>query len=659
MPWSTKTSLLLLGLFLVGCGADTPSLDFQISLSSAGLSLPSGGEVSVELSVQRQSGHKLTLSLGLVRSDDRVVPGLSITPDTIAGNEDRKRLVIRATQGVAPGTYRLKLRASDEQGRVRVADLELTVSPPPPLLPPPADFLLGLSPSSLSIVQGGSATLTLTLTPQNGFTGTVNLSLAGAPSGLSLSPSSLSVGGSPLTQTLTLSASGTVPTGPHALSLVAQSGSLIKTSPLSLQVAGAVVWQQLFSNSNQSENEAFYGLALAPGGDILVGGHTETIWSGGQARSLLSRYGSSGNLLWQKKIDPGVDGGGNFNRAYGVGVDALENAYLAGMVTWDICDTGSLGDPCSTQNVSGASDAFVRKYDSSGTPLWTRLIGTPQNDEAYGLAVVDTGGSDDGVYVVGYTTNASNEQDMFVARYDLNGAPQWYVNPSLPGHQAGVGVAVAGGRVYVVGYTSESALPAPTDAALWVFGTSGTPLSFQSWGDTGTFEVAWGVAVGAGKVAVAGMQQVPPPPPGVPNANPSLPPYYEGQGRAFVRLYNPGASPVLQWEQLLGQPSPSGVTFFRAVALDAGAVVAVGNTREALQPGSPPPANDDLVVAVYSLSGNLLWLRQMKASPGNGHTARAVALGPSRIVVAGEFSYEFPPGSSTYPSDAFLLVLNR
>jgi hypothetical protein len=51
----------------------------------------------------------------------------------------------------------------------------------------PPDFTISLNPASLNIQQGASGTTQLTITPQNGFTGTVNLSLVGAPSGVTLS----------------------------------------------------------------------------------------------------------------------------------------------------------------------------------------------------------------------------------------------------------------------------------------------------------------------------------------------------------------------------------------------------------------------------------------------------------------------------------------
>ncbi|MER3490801.1 MAG: hypothetical protein C4328_13205, partial [Meiothermus sp.] len=44
-----------------------------------------------------------------------------------------------------------------------------------------ANFTLSLSPTTLTVVQGGSGTTTLTLTPQKGFTGTVSLSLDNPP----------------------------------------------------------------------------------------------------------------------------------------------------------------------------------------------------------------------------------------------------------------------------------------------------------------------------------------------------------------------------------------------------------------------------------------------------------------------------------------------
>ena len=80
------------------------------------------------------------------------------------------------------------------------------------------DFTLSLNPTSLTVQQGSNGQTTLTVTPQNGFTGTVALSLVAGqdqvPQGLTLSPGSVQVSGtSPVNQSLTLSAQPTTPTG--------------------------------------------------------------------------------------------------------------------------------------------------------------------------------------------------------------------------------------------------------------------------------------------------------------------------------------------------------------------------------------------------------------------------------------------------------------
>jgi hypothetical protein len=153
--------------------------------------------------------------------------------------------------GNAPtGPHALKLRASYGD-KVAERDLTLTVNAPPP----PPSFTLSLNPTSLTVRQGDSGQTTLTLTPQNGFTGTVSLSLAAGqdpvPQGLSLSPQSVQVSGAnPVNQTLTVSASSSTPTGTHRLKVRGTSGSLVKEVDLTLTVTASLRptldWTPLF-----------------------------------------------------------------------------------------------------------------------------------------------------------------------------------------------------------------------------------------------------------------------------------------------------------------------------------------------------------------------------------------------------------------------------
>jgi hypothetical protein len=105
--------------------------------------------------------------------------------------------------------------------------------------PPHPDFTISLNPTSLTVQQGSSDTTTLTITPQNGFTGTVNLELVGAPSGVTLSLTSVNVtGSSPVSRDLTVRVDSTVNAGDYDLQIKATSGNLNKTAPLSLKVTG-------------------------------------------------------------------------------------------------------------------------------------------------------------------------------------------------------------------------------------------------------------------------------------------------------------------------------------------------------------------------------------------------------------------------------------
>lgn len=73
-------------------------------------------------------------------------------------------------------------------------------------LPPPS-FTLSASPTSITVNSGQPAAITLTISPQNGFTQAISLSCSGQPTGdtCSFSPSSVTPVGAPVNSTLTIS----------------------------------------------------------------------------------------------------------------------------------------------------------------------------------------------------------------------------------------------------------------------------------------------------------------------------------------------------------------------------------------------------------------------------------------------------------------------
>ncbi|MBW6394112.1 MAG: zinc-dependent metalloprotease [Thermus sp.] len=106
--------------------------------------------------------------------------------------------------------------------------------------PPSGDINLTLNPTALTVAQGQSRAITLTLTPPNGFTGTVSLALVNAPAGVTLSPGSLDITSpDPVTRSLTLAVASSTPTGTHALKVRATGGGISREADLTLTVTQA------------------------------------------------------------------------------------------------------------------------------------------------------------------------------------------------------------------------------------------------------------------------------------------------------------------------------------------------------------------------------------------------------------------------------------
>ena len=197
-----------------------------------------GGSVTLTLTFTSQNGFQGTVSLSVTK-DGQEPSWLTLSPASKSlnvpkGGQAQETLQLQVAGNAPTGPHALKLRATYGD-KTAERDLTLTVNPPP-------SFALSLNPTSLSVQQGDSAQTALTLTPQNGFTGTVSLSLVagqdGVPQGLSLSPQSVQVtGSSPVNQTLTLSASASTPTGTYRLKVRGTSGSLTQEAALTVTVS--------------------------------------------------------------------------------------------------------------------------------------------------------------------------------------------------------------------------------------------------------------------------------------------------------------------------------------------------------------------------------------------------------------------------------------
>jgi hypothetical protein len=109
----------------------------------------------------------------------------------------------------------------------------------PPTGPPAPNFTIAATPASQTVTAGTGTSYTATVTPSNGFTGVVNFSVSGLPSGASatFSPTSVSGSGS---STMSVSTSTTTPNGTYTLTITGTSGTLVHSTTVTLVVTGGV-----------------------------------------------------------------------------------------------------------------------------------------------------------------------------------------------------------------------------------------------------------------------------------------------------------------------------------------------------------------------------------------------------------------------------------
>ena len=138
-------------------------------------------------------------------------------------------MTVTTTGTAATGTYPLTITAiSGALTHTASTSLVITAAAQP-------DFSVAMTPSSQSIAQGGSTTYSATITPSNGFSGSVSFSVSGLPTGASGSFAPTSVTGSG-SSTLTVTTTGTTATGTYPLTVTATSGTLTHTAATSLTI---------------------------------------------------------------------------------------------------------------------------------------------------------------------------------------------------------------------------------------------------------------------------------------------------------------------------------------------------------------------------------------------------------------------------------------
>ena len=122
------------------------------------------------------------------------------------------------------------------------------VLPPPP--PPQPGFALAVDPGEATVPAGGTATFTVQVSPENGWTQDVSLALSGldpSQGSATFTPAVLTGGGS---STLVVATAPTLPTGVHQVTVTASGGGISRSAGATLTVTAPTISYSTMGNAN-------------------------------------------------------------------------------------------------------------------------------------------------------------------------------------------------------------------------------------------------------------------------------------------------------------------------------------------------------------------------------------------------------------------------
>jgi len=363
--------------------------------------------------------------------------------------------------------------------------------------------------------------------------------------------------------------------------------------------------------------------------------------------------------------------GGSTGQDYGysTAVDANGNVVVGGTFR----GTVDFDPSVAVFNLSGvtAENGSVVKYDANGAFIWAFRIGSAVPAQVYSVAVDATGNvyvtgrfqgtvdfNPDGVAVNNLTSNGG--YDMFVAKYDVNGAYIWAFNIGGTQDDSSQGVAVDNnGNVYLVGMflgnmdfdpsagTTSLTTTGGYDISLSKYTTAGAFVFAQKIGGTGS-DRGFGIALdGNNDIIITGRST---------STNLDADPsaavatfVTNGVEDAFVAKYdNNGA---YQWATLMGS---TGVDEGLNVATDAANnVYAVG--RFAISLDADPSANVVALASAGGLDGYLIkynsagqYQAGFRLGSTSGDEIQSVFVDANSVYITGGFNgtVDFDPSVS-------------
>ena len=229
------------------------------------------------------------------------------------------------------------------------------------------------------------------------------------------------------------------------------TGDVLKVSASGIPEWGTSTSQWITTGDDLSYTTGKVGVGtLSPNANLHVEGNVYVSSNLEVGRTTISTTVSDGvpTVSWAKSI-----GGTGSDYGRGIATDSSGNVYVIGKYS------GSFTIGSTTLTSAGSNDVFVAKYDTSGTAQWARSIGGTGSDTGYGIATDSAGNvyvtgiySGTATFAPGTTLTSAGYNDAFVTKYDTSGTVQWAESIGGTNTDSGYGIATdSGGNVYVTG----------------------------------------------------------------------------------------------------------------------------------------------------------------------------------------------------------------
>jgi Beta-propeller repeat len=207
-----------------------------------------------------------------------------------------------------------------------------------------------------------------------------------------------------------------------------------------------------------TQSEAVQDVAIDGAGSIFItGSFSGTVNFGGISKTSINsnpdayvaKYNSAGAAQWVA-----TGGGTSSDIAEKIAIDNTGSPIITGRYF------GTTTFGAISYTALGIDDIFVAKYNSSGVLQWLQSAGSFNSDKVYDITTDTAGaiyltGSYSGTAIFGslLKTSQGSSTDIYLAKYDNGGIPQWLQSAGSFSNDEARGIAIdASGFVYVTGY---------------------------------------------------------------------------------------------------------------------------------------------------------------------------------------------------------------